>query len=122
MTYDFCIKNEDLWKHTIECFRDFHFTSKSSLKHEGFFIIKLHMLTNARHNNAGALTFCLRHHDFAHNAGIIIIKMTYWFICKYEVERLAKSAHHSYTLLLTKRHQSKFTIHLLWNSKHIKPF
>ena len=48
-------------------------------------------------------------------------RLTDRFICKNEIERLAEGTHHRYTLLLTERHLPYLGIHLIGDTKHIKP-
>ena len=79
------------------------------------------MLTDTGHDDASPLLLRLLHHDFAHDAGVVIIEVTDWFIGEYEVERLTEGAHHGYALLLSERHSAYLSIHLVGNAEHIKP-
>ena len=79
------------------------------------------MLTDTGHDDASPLLLRLLHHDFAHDAGIVVVEVTDRLISKNEIERLTEGTHHRYTLLLTERHLPYLGIHLIGDTKHIKP-
>ena len=82
---------------------------------------QVHVLADAGYDDASPLLLRLCHHDFAHDAGVVVIEVTDWFIGEYEVERLTEGAHHGYALLLSERHSAYLSIHLVGNAEHIKP-
>lgn len=82
---------------------------------------QIHVLTDTGYDDASPLLLRLLHHDFAHDAGVVVVEVTDRLICKNEIERLAEGTHHRYTLLLTERHLPYLGIHLVGDTKHIKP-
>ena len=82
---------------------------------------QIHVFTDTGHDDASPLLLRLLHHDFAHDAGVVVVEVTDRLICKNEIERLAEGTHHRYTLLLTERHLPYLGIHLVGDTKHIKP-
>ena len=82
---------------------------------------QIHVLTDTGYDDASPLLLRLLHHDFAHDAGVVVVEVTDRLICKNEIERLAEGTHHRYALLLTERHLPYLGIHLVGDTKHIKP-
>ena len=79
------------------------------------------MLADAGYDAASPLLLRLSHHDFAHDAGVVVVEVTDWFIGEDEVERLTEGTHHGYSLLLSERHSAYLSIHLVGDTEHIKP-
>lgn len=83
---------------------------------------QVHVLTDTGNDDASPLLLRFGHHDICHDARIVVIEVTDRLISQNEVERLTERTHHSHTLLLSERHSADFSIYLVSNTEHIKPF
>lgn len=79
------------------------------------------MPADGGHDNARPLLSGFFGQDAAHDASVPVVEMTYRFVQKDEVKRLAQGADKGYPLLLAERHAPYFLIPQPVNVQFLKP-